>query len=594
VLCIVVAGSVRVETAEAFAPQKPFDDLVTSRAASSTWTTVKNLLIGGSNSTSLSYGELMSGETATTQKGMGGMLLRGRVGSRLLPRLGLAASRLTLAAGAAYVGWRIYQHYNGNDTTYDLWIDSATLGADSLVNGLAVPSDLGGPSNHFQWKDATTAWVKESSAECVVVGGGDCWKLQLDPEYCADWTDARPLPSCGSFSTQADVRQTSPLQSYGEGTTQYYSYDGCVALLSPTACAPSHYYPSSGGRKRVDGLMWMVSRTIEHMQASGYTIGGVAPVIVNTPVTIGGQAVPTYQAFLPGDALSDGLGIGSLDPITGTPNVTTDYTAPADAATTETDITNVINEFNNPCGRALINHLAQPAFYPWVPGCIEAAPAAEPEADVLTLLRPLSTETYTEYITRLQGAGWVGAATLVELDPIDPEIGPDAVSKVGVTGGTGTWRRALWPATWPQIAKDTDLTIYHNPDTAPPVAPDPTDEENPPGGGDVYDPGTYECTCPPIDFGPITDRDATSKFPFGVFPWVQGIFSGLDGTEAPHFAAATPIGSLNVDFAGASDNVSAVRAYTDPLFQFVVVLGSVYWLATGVLGLGRGGVDASD
>lgn len=588
--------------AQAFADPPPYQQLTTEGRSSSLWGAFKSLVGLQPSSTTTAYGTLIGGETPTTQAGIKSMLYRAGVRGRFLPVLGTAATRLTLVGTAGYIGWRIYKHYSGDSpVAVDVWIDGGSLGADALYNPCAVPDNTFPFPNYdqaatpcsaglpqYQW--VGVAWAKETGSNCTPVGGGDCFALRFFP--CFHHSGCLAPNAFYSVEISGQIGYPDPEQYTVE---RILDIDDCLSTALPhgIGCYQAAVSGATNGNS-VYGMAYMVTRTAENLAGRVYSGESIVDDQVTVPIG-SGYTVGSHRLVIGATGLGPDAGVtaNSGNTLT-TPDLTTDYTVPNDAGDTDADAQAMLEPFDNPCGRALINHLLEPNFYPWVPGCIETAPAEEPEADVITVLRPLSTETYTDYITRLQAEGWVGTATLIELDPYDPTIGPEAVSKVGVTGTSGTWRRSLWPSTWPQVASDTDLTIYHNPDTAPPVAPDPTDEESPPGGGDVFDPGGCEpwLEAEP-DFSPLTGLSFGTKFPFGLFGWVAGALAVFDVTpEAPSWSFAITIpatsvssayelGNFDVDLEAFSPYMADVRL----VLSFVLWLGAAWYFATALLGL---------
>lgn len=573
----VVAAVAVPQPAQALTPPSPYQSLKTGGTSSSWWSWMKSF-VGSGGSSVPEYGTLVGGESATTQAGVKSMMFRAGVAGRWLPVLGTVATRLTLTGTAAYIGWRILQHYRGNDRTIDVWLDSDTLGKDALFNPAAV---WGTHQEGLGY--ANVSWERLAGTRCSPVFATDCWVLDLLP--------------VGYFIGNAKLIGRVNGQAAGSvNRTHWPVWDQCDAAAATWTCYGGwDSYAGTLDSEWGSQVGYMADRTIGNLAGRSY---GGYPMTVTTFANEIGSAYDARQVLLPLPALGPDAGVTAQDGDTlpGTPAITTDYNAPDDAGDAPGEATKIIAAFDTACGRALINYLAQPEFYPWVPGCVEAAPSAEPEAQTLTLLRPLSTETYTDYITRLQAAGWVGTATLVELDPFDPSIGPEAVSKVGITGGSGTWRRSLWPAEWPRVALDAPLTIYHNPSTAPEVAPDPTDEENPPGGGTVFDPGGCEpwLTAEP-DFSPLTGLSFGDKFPFGLFSWVSGVLGAFNvAPDAPSWSIdvtvpatavspATDLGDFTVDLGdvGIDGYMSTIRT----VLSFVLWIGAVWYFATALLGI---------
>lgn len=605
VVLVAIAGAAAPDEAHALSPGgtgSPWNSLSTGGSSSGYVGRLVNLLRGQSTTQGLQYGTLIGGESNTTKAGIKTMMFRGRVAGRFLPTLATVGTRLTLIGTAGYIGWRVYQHFaDGSTQTLDMWLDSNTLGADALANPAASPSSpaqyYAGGSTAWKWWPANVEWVKIGDATaCGAIGAGvtTCWSLWIKPTYCWDGV-TNPLAASCSNTGRAWVSSQSGLGGT-VNTMQYLDHDQCLTAY------PTCGYGSGGTRSSWVGA-WLEWRTIENLEGREY---GANTVTTRTgTTTVGAYAIDWKQILLPEEALGPSLGVLHQDGDTLTsPHETTDpYNVPTTATspTTQT-IVDVLTPFDSPCGRALINHILEPTVYPWVPGCIETAPTAEPDPATVTLPRPMANETYPDYILRLQDRGWLGSATLVELDPYDPEIGPEAVSKLGVTGKPGTWRRALWPSTNPTIGYSVDLTIWHNPDTAPPVNPDPTDEDTPEGGGGVVDPGG---TCDgPLeadpDFGPLLGLDFGDRFPFGLFTWVASVLGAFLVTpDAPNwtFDITIPATSVTpaydfepftIDLEWLDDYMATFRL----LLTFVLWVGAIWYVGSGLLGLRTGGNPA--
>jgi hypothetical protein len=192
----------------------------------------------------------------------------------------------------------------------------------------------------------------------------------------------------------------------------------------------------------------------------------------------------------------------------------------------------------------------------------------------IELLKPGRNESYADYITRLQTAGWVGTVTYVDLTDttMDTDVGPQAVSRIRLTtAGTGALELPTYPwpygpphptplpsplptpAPPPRILPSTPLTIVRNPVTAPtpvappspgatpqpipPGAPSAPGADTPPGDGS---PGTGDATCPcnvrAIDWGPLEAITVGTAFPFGLWTWLSnGIAGWGSSTGAPVF-----------------------------------------------------------
>lgn len=136
---------------------------------------------------------------------------------------------------------------------------------------------------------------------------------------------------------------------------------------------------------------------------------------------------------------------------------------------------------------------------------------------VLELPEPLLTETYGEYIGRLQLGGWTGTATITVLDEADAleGCGPGCVVRLRIpleSGETTTYQRP-WPSPLPEVPRGTSIRFIVNPPTVPPVIPGDPDED---------------CPCP-VDSIVLPDVELPCEaFPFGAFCWLEQVAEDLD------------------------------------------------------------------
>jgi len=234
------------------------------------------------------------------------------------------------------------------------------------------------------------------------------------------------------------------------------------------------------------------------------------------------------------------------------------------------------------------------------------------ETETVALPQPRLNETYTAYRTRLRAAGFLGTITLSENAGagILPEFGPNVVTQVEVQTTTATTTYPLlspWPDPSPTISvpgEDTEITIEHNPDTAPQPDPgDPGSSEDPPpgnapppGGGDSIGPG--DCSCPPPDFSPLTGLDFGDRFPFGVVSLVVGTLGTTlyAAPDAPVFDLVVNDGEIGgvgipggghyvVDLDVMDDYVSVVRT----LVSWCIWIGGLWWFGSRWFGFKGGG-----
>lgn len=234
----------------------------------------------------------------------------------------------------------------------------------------------------------------------------------------------------------------------------------------------------------------------------------------------------------------------------------------------ETTLTPAQADLTKPAGAVVSTN---PASGAWVdPDTGVVTLTENPNPLPIVVPQPLQGgETYTQYLTRLQGEGFVGSYTneFVTDANINPQLGPDDVVAVSPAPGT-------------QIAPNTSVTVQSNPDDAP--APQP-------GGGPPGAP-----TLPGISIGGAPTP--CTVFPFGIPCWIGNQLSEFVSTtpQAPSFSIGTPSllggGNLNVnlDHPFGAD-LSSVMAICRVVLLVVSFLGLIYWLAGFALGGSTGG-----
>lgn len=201
------------------------------------------------------------------------------------------------------------------------------------------------------------------------------------------------------------------------------------------------------------------------------------------------------------------------------------------------------------------------------------------------LLKPEPNETYSDYVTRLQSAGYLGTATYIT-EPTDlPGYGPDAVTRVKYTasGTTHVLDPLSWPATNPSLASDIALTVRHNSSTATPA---PTDG----GTGSLWTPST--ATPGDLNFTPLTSLSFGCKFPYGVFCYAATVNGWFDTSAiAPEFNFSIPKPHLPGSTASTLSydvNMNSFDSYMSlirDIESVVLWIGAVWMFCTRILGL---------
>jgi hypothetical protein len=229
------------------------------------------------------------------------------------------------------------------------------------------------------------------------------------------------------------------------------------------------------------------------------------------------------------------------------------------------------------------------------------------------LPQPSLSETYDHYIQRLRDAGYVGAVTVTDDSMPFPDGTPGAYSEPGTITevgsdqtGTGTITYATvfnrttgqlgWPTSAPSVTPGVTSTIDIK---KVPASWNPSVHSPPPSG--PIGPGTTNggCTCPPLNFSPLTGLSYGTKFPFGIFTWLATAFGTITGggTTAPGFDVGKPAalggGTYHVDLSNA-DWEATYRPVVFGVLEFGITLGAVWFVGWRILGIGGGPGDDDD
>jgi hypothetical protein len=547
-------------------------------------------------------------------------VLRGQQAARLLPKFGVGLTRVTLAGTAAYVGWKVYQHYTGGDAEYDMWLDSDSLGANSLFNGAGVP--FGEHKDTLVWDNGTPPvflstdgavggqWVytvqgaldsNNYNGTCFPLSA-PCWVLHLNP--------ASTVPFVGTLG-HTDVRGwqcgTGPADRSRMHlcSSWFWDFDDLANIPSGTVTLWPNVNQLGADPRTMEQLGYMVTRSYKQIaeRFEGSLVTARDPAHAWAfPAPWDDPAIGQERVIVPPDTFDGGIGVATeTDPGPGTEhetnyNVPAPYTTPGSVGS-EADTQALLDEFDSPCGQSFINWVVDPANFSFNPsscgGWVEPVPT-------FALVQPLVNETYAEYLERLRDAGWLGAATSIEVDPSEalPQMGPEGVVSVRI--GTNVYRPTAWPRTAPQWNVNVNITVRYNPATTPEAPGD--GEPLPPGGGGGTGTGVpvppegplgdWCPACPPVDFSPLTDADFGGSFPFGVVVWVGGLLGTLTTTaDAPVFdfdyteTAAGSMGTFDlghyaVDLEVLDPYMSIIRT----ILSWVIWIGGVWWFGSRLLG----------
>lgn len=214
-----------------------------------------------------------------------------------------------------------------------------------------------------------------------------------------------------------------------------------------------------------------------------------------------------------------------------------------------------------------------------------------------TLPKPNVNETYSAYITRLQGLGYAGA-TSTPAESIDLSgYGPNAVTRVVFTDPATGSQRVLDPLNWPSTAVSigtlTALTVRHNSASSTPA---PTD-------GNTTTCGTTANPCVTtiqpstatpgtIDFSPLTSISFGCKFPYGVFCYASTVTGWFDTTAiAPEFNFSIPKPHLpgasasTLSYDVNMDDFDPYMAMIRAIETVILWVGAVWMFCTRILGI---------
>lgn len=218
----------------------------------------------------------------------------------------------------------------------------------------------------------------------------------------------------------------------------------------------------------------------------------------------------------------------------------------------------------------------------------------------VVVLQPQPNETYTDYVGRLQQHGYLGTATTTAETTALVGYGPNAVTRVSFPdsyGKTQTLDPLTWPTPSPTIAPSASITLRYNPPTAVPA---PTTGTAPGAQtcGAVANPCAVQDTTPGPDSTPGTldwsplQVPLGSRFPFGVFGYLQTFFSG-NGTADGSPPCIGPFGNPpGLSLSSSTRTIclpsnSSWRSYVDALMKLMTVCASIYFAGTWLLGWGK-------
>jgi hypothetical protein len=185
----------------------------------------------------------------------------------------------------------------------------------------------------------------------------------------------------------------------------------------------------------------------------------------------------------------------------------------------------------------------------------------------LIIPSPQPYETGTEYQTRLAGQGIPYTTNVLTTVATPVTIGPNEVASTVPKPGT--------------LIDPTVTTVTIN--VGNPAAPYPNNDPN--GPGVVTGPGG--CNCGQIVFPVVA---LGSAFPFGIFTWLNGIYSGFTGaascpTVIVHKPSVLGGGDQNLVLCS-TDWETTYRPIVFPILEFLMTLAALWFVAFKVVGLG--------
>lgn len=561
--------STRSDTARAYSGSTPYPTVAEMNWALTqpgTWPEEQALLNGTGSYGSVEPGLISKATFSSGAAGDGASIadeywrIRRLPGLKILPAASDSASLLSrlgtvgLAAGAFTFGWKIGRA-----------IDTKWLNFSGQA-GINTGAQVSSANWHFYAAGTGTFGG-------TVGGGADHWVLRFDVGTGAAevWSNCNALSCAGFDASQlaiyqggfhyADVSETGDMSGFtGTGVTRTDTH-ACGASGSGKTCM----------------VLWMTATAM----AARFHPASALQNYTSQPFSL------TDTCGTCGDAsFADGS---------------------SDAVATQTDI--VSN--TSPAGKATIIHEIYPNVPstvtapsptlpgglddPWNPGVQPSpSPAGEPAVEsppaTFTLPAPLATETYTQYLTRLQVQGYVGTLT----DHTLPSGFEDPTRERGKVSRTT-------PSPGTTIAVGDPVATYSNPDPCSSgCAPDGSTTSTgggEPGGVPPPDNGGNPSSCCPhnsLNFNfPIT---CTSHFPCGLFTWAFGVITIFDVAPAAPDTAAFGSG-LTVQ-AGSGAHVPSAHPHFDvsmsyfdsymatirEILSWLMWIGATWFLASKLLG----------
>lgn len=207
----------------------------------------------------------------------------------------------------------------------------------------------------------------------------------------------------------------------------------------------------------------------------------------------------------------------------------------------------------------------------------------DPSGQSAYVPKPRVSETYPQYLVRLQAAGLVGRHVVLSEANADSDFGPNVVVRTTPKGGT-------------RQKTGSEVVVFTNPETmSEPATPGDPETGNPttPGEGNPGEPGggtgggDGQCepwVKPKIDLDPLK-LPVGSVFPFGIFTWMGDMLDEWVGNPtAPklHFPFPATEEGVTIDLAAWDQGMVIIRG----TLLAVSTLLLFWWIATSLLQFG--------
>jgi hypothetical protein len=216
------------------------------------------------------------------------------------------------------------------------------------------------------------------------------------------------------------------------------------------------------------------------------------------------------------------------------------------------------------------------------PAKVDLAKDLDPayEGEGFTLPQPSPNETSADWEAGLDP---LYTGTITEVDLTDatgvPEMGPSAVARIQLTPSNTVYDPLNWPSGGVGIVYAQNMTVYVNPSDYAPVS---TATQG-------------NCESCAIDWGPISSISFGTKFPFGLFSWVNSLFGSIpDSGTCPTLSIAKPsaIGGGTQDISFCSSLWEDTwRPIVFSFLEAFMTAAGIIFLAKKILGYGGSDED---